>query len=884
MKSEIEIILEEGSSNKAQGTCFENLVRNLLFAHQYEIKSNINFTGMEIDLLAKHKVRKETLYVECKAKEKVSSTEIRTFAFNTNFKKADSGYFIRTKELEYQAGGLIEEMGEDERYKNLTFIEPNKVIEILEDANFICLPPKNRIPSNYNVTKRILCITYMGDFVIYILSLNTVIPTHFIVFDTKNVNNLIDNSIIDLLKSKVDEIQTLDKLDSQISDVVLVDIIHDECETISEVQESENWYDYLPASSRHFIGRDKIRTSIFDFLNSVLGKRTKRRVFYLTGKSGWGKSSLVAEIRGRSRNKHYKKRIYAYAADTRSATSQNFVALAFQELIKKARNDGFLENHLLTEPIHFTSSLDLLSSTSIKSVLDYLEKKNRLLVLIFDQFEDVFRKQGLFKSFYKFLSDITDLSSNIVVGFSWKTEILIPSENEAYHYWQQAKEQSEQFSVSEFGGKEIDGIIKQLEGSTGKLSQDLKRRIKESSQGLPWLTKKLCIHIYEQYQQGVKLDKLIDENLNIEELFRSDLEKINAEETSALKYIAQRAYDGAFFEITELGDKISEHIIESLRDKRLIIRSGANYNIYWDIFRDYLVTGQVPIIGESYILRQGVNLCLEVFLLFNDTASKFSLEQLVEKFPRKIEKTTLENILIELRSIGLINKIENDELYKVANNSISVNSKSFFLFVQNKFDNYTPYQKIIRLNSKSITKDDIIKILKETFKYDFQEKTWDSYAKTLSGWIQAFDNPAKNKIQSMPKGRRSKHSIAPKSEIFIRTSSTEFLRCFSELKANTKIKNIYERDLYILGFLLENGEYTELGHRLIKLDDTDALSLVKSKVVLLPKVILLNKIISELNSFNTEMVLNQLPNNFFGENVKITSQKIYLGKLLSWIR
>lgn len=884
MKSEIEIILEEGSSNKAQGTCFENLVRNLLFAHQYEVKSNINFTGMEIDLLAKHKVRKETLYVECKAKEKVSSTEIRTFAFNTDFKKADSGYFIRTKELEYQAGGLIEEMGEDERYKNLTFIEPNKVIEILEDANFICLPEKNQIPSNYIITKRILCITYMGDFVIYILSLNTVIPTHFIVFDTKKESNLIDNSIIELLKSKVDEIQTLDRLDSQTSDEVLVDIIHDECETISEVQESENWYDYLPASSKHFIGRDKIRTSIFDFFSSVLGKRTKRRVFYLTGKSGWGKSSLVAEIRGRSRNQHYKKKIYAYAADTRSATSQNFVALAFQELIKKARNDGFLENHLLTEPINFTSSLDLLSSTSVKSILDYLEKKNRLLVLIFDQFEDVFRKQGLFKSFYKFLSDITDLSSNIVVGFSWKTEILIPSENEAYHYWQQAKEQSEQFSVSEFGGKEIDGIIRQLEGSTGKLGQDLKRRIKESSQGLPWLTKKLCIHIYEQYQQGVKLDKLIDENLNIEELFRSDLEKINAEETTALKYIAQRAYDGVFFEITELGDKISEHIIESLRDKRLIIRSGANYNIYWDIFRDYLVTGQVPIIGESYILRQGVNLCLEVFLLFKDTVSKFSLEQLVEKFPRKIEKTTLENILIELRSIGLINKIENDELYKVANNSISVNSKSFFLFVQNKFDNYTPYQKIIRLNSKSITKDDIIKILKETFKYDFQEKTWDSYAKTLSGWIQAFDNPAKNKIQSMPKGRRSKHSIAPKSEIFIRTSLTEFLRYFSKLKANAKIKAIYERDLYVLGFLLENGEYSELGHRLVELNDTDALSLVKSKVLLLPKVILLNKIVSELNSFNTEMVLNLLPNNFFGENVKITSQKIYLGKLLSWIR
>lgn len=122
MKSEIKIILEDGSSNKAQGTCFEKLVRNILSAHQYDIKSNINFTGMEIDLIASHNIRKETLYVECKAKEKVSSTEIRNFAFNVNYKKADFGYFIRTKEIDSQAGGLIEEMKSDSRYNNLTFM------------------------------------------------------------------------------------------------------------------------------------------------------------------------------------------------------------------------------------------------------------------------------------------------------------------------------------------------------------------------------------------------------------------------------------------------------------------------------------------------------------------------------------------------------------------------------------------------------------------------------------------------------------------------------------------------------------------------------------------------------------------------------------------
>ena len=149
-------------------------------------------------------------------------------------------------------------------------------------------------------------------------------------------------------------------------------------------------------------------------------------------------------------------------------------------MIRKSSSEGFIDLGLFSNNLNFTSNQELLSSDSVKSILDYLIKKERILILIFDQFEDVFRKPNLFKSFYKFLSDVTDSRSNIIVGFSWKTEILIPSENEAYHFWQQAKEQAISFVVPEFGEKEIDGVIRQLENSVGKLSQELKRRIKKT--------------------------------------------------------------------------------------------------------------------------------------------------------------------------------------------------------------------------------------------------------------------------------------------------------------------------------------------------------------------------------------------------------------------
>ena len=124
MKNEIRIILQDEKANKLKGNCFEDLVRNLLSIHHFEIRGNINFSGMEIDLVANHKHTNESLYVECKAKEKVKSDELSKFAFNVGFKEIDKGYFFRTRELESQAGALLIEIKQKEKYKNLTFFEP----------------------------------------------------------------------------------------------------------------------------------------------------------------------------------------------------------------------------------------------------------------------------------------------------------------------------------------------------------------------------------------------------------------------------------------------------------------------------------------------------------------------------------------------------------------------------------------------------------------------------------------------------------------------------------------------------------------------------------------------------------------------------------------
>ena len=162
---------------------------------------------MEIDLIGEHIDRNsEILYVECKAKEKVSSTELRNFAFNVMHKKADFGYFFRTKELEHQAAGLLDEMQNDNRYSNLTFFEPSKIIEMLSEKGRVN-EPDIKVK---NIAKRILVVSHKGDFLLYLVksSLGS-LPTMYYCVDAKSKVDISDNKIIELLKEKVSDIEKL---------------------------------------------------------------------------------------------------------------------------------------------------------------------------------------------------------------------------------------------------------------------------------------------------------------------------------------------------------------------------------------------------------------------------------------------------------------------------------------------------------------------------------------------------------------------------------------------------------------------------------------------------------------------------------------------------
>ncbi|GAI81724.1 unnamed protein product, partial [marine sediment metagenome] len=142
-------------------------------------------------------------------------------------------------------------------------------------------------------------------------------------------------------------------------------------------------------------------------------------------------------------------------------------------------------------------------------------------------------------------------------------------------------------------------------------------------------------------------------------------------------------------DISEL-DEETQTLIDQLIHKRLVIRTGTTYNIYWDIFRDYLVTDEIPVIGESYLIRQSGNTCLDAFLIFKK-GKELHLLEIIDSYPKDISEKAILNILLELRSLGLIKKQKGADVFMLTDKVVDVSKDFFKKYITQKFENYTPY-------------------------------------------------------------------------------------------------------------------------------------------------------------------------------------------------
>jgi hypothetical protein len=613
----------QGARSHAQGHLFEHFMAQVMHELGYKKPTtenlNVKVDGVELDISIDHDLSKTKAIAECKAySTNINVPLVTAFYGRLSSQRLDDssleGFFFALPRLTAEAKAFATKT--QARDNKFHVLSANDIWDLLARRNLI----KPLLADNYSDPaliiheKGIFCAAFELD------------------DDTRTAKRVVIGSagepipedVISALESAV-YAQGLTVSASNSSSPTASAVPSDA--VIVEVHGSKSDFEYqLPASPRYFVGRKAV-------LASMQTKATgTKRPFVLNAQSGWGKSSLALKIAATVDG-------LAIVFDTRTAATANYVPAALRHAALRAVSDG-----ILTLPPGATWA-------TTEGALETLEKavwqENKSLLLIFDQFENVFTDVTMTAEFRDLTLRVAEGARHVSIGYAWKTDYVDWIESHPYKLRDQIRDASTVINLAPFSSGDVDTILRRLEHEAKvTLSRELRQRLREYSQGLPWLLKKLAGHLIGEFAHGITQEQLISEALNVQELFDSDLAGLGPQEREALGFVARFAPILA----SEVTERFTAPLVQSLLNQRLVVQVGDKLDTYWDIFRDYLNTGRVPI-QESYILRQSPNSVARLLSQLLAQGGAASTAEIADSWDTS--ENVVWNSARELRQLGL---------------------------------------------------------------------------------------------------------------------------------------------------------------------------------------------------------------------------------------
>ncbi|WP_414545008.1 restriction endonuclease [Nostoc sp. CCY0012] len=671
INKKLKVVVPKNWSNDKKGKFWEKIISPLFSELRCEPIGNIEFEGMQTDIYVKDLMTGKIGLVECKFQEKnISPNIIYQLMGQADDEEVEYAYLISTSELTPKAKAVIEKHGkktQNKRY-DLLFWGPDKLADLFIKLQNIPLPDFTKLNIDTKKIKQLtLLLTQAEDF--------------WWIADEIGQDGDINRAIIFSIRNKNLSIDDWKQYFFQHSlywaglDVAVVNdgenILQNNAHlesidiTISAINEADSFDDYhRPCRPEDFFGMNNTQDKFWDFVKKVRDNKTKLRVVCLSGKTGIGKSSLVIKLASDCLYiPEYQNNFYIYHVDVTSvdpAQSTRFIPSIITKALQTTIDNKFIEipNHKIStnpEPQFFATE-------SIRLAFDNLKENNRILIIFFDQFEEIIMKENLsslFHIFKRLVYEVDSLKENIVLGFSWRNDLYIPMGDPTYHTWQELDMQriKKDIEFDDFLYQDslnlLDRFSEYLKQNGKRLDPKIKKWLSENCQNLPWLLKKICGDIYNQnidQRQISSENKKLITKFDIKKIFESDIQRYvnnTPEHFNCLKFIAKQST------VTkgEVQQNFNHDVIKKLVRAKLIIKTGDNYKIYWDIFRDFIVDGTLPKITITYRPRTRISTLLKVFRLIKPTTT---ILELMAK--TKYKKRTLGNALHDLYNFFQVKK------------------------------------------------------------------------------------------------------------------------------------------------------------------------------------------------------------------------------------
>ena len=548
MDYSIKVSVENHCSTTVKGNLLETLTAEVMKAQQFSVVKTIRITGMELDVHARHKYTGEEIIVECKAwEENINADVISKLIGNIVINNYSAGWLITTGGLGKDAEGLRlswEKKPSEER-KKLTIYTADRIVELLitnrvvvDAKSLICKLPENFV---YN-DKSTLFITNIGKYWLFVGSFNSgTIANSVIAFEATSGERVCDEESLKRLKEVKSIYSEYDWRLEKEQNIKRKDNV--EFQDIVTVMSGDTWSDYRPSRPIDYVGRKCLIASVFSFFDDVLCRQTNTRLFALKSPSGWGKSSTILKLIDEAKKRGKSNKYFIFAVDVRTALSNRYAELAFKNCLECAIKESFIPFE--KEEISIGDITNIVDTDDIKRIFSYLSENGKEIILIFDQFEEIFYKEelfGLFENMRKISNTVDSIKENLIIGYAWKTDFSIASDHPAYYLWSNLKDRRKEFDLLQFSDSEIKGAIKIFGKELGeKINPILARYLLRQCQGYPWLLKKLCIHVYNVVKEGKKQEDAIEQTLNIGSLFESECAELTSQEYGCIKQIAKES-------------------------------------------------------------------------------------------------------------------------------------------------------------------------------------------------------------------------------------------------------------------------------------------------------------------------------------------------------